>query len=63
VDSITSLISQSVCEYQTDVGLADYALFVGKQAAGIIEAKKGTPAYKITTVKEQTKVMLLPISN
>ena len=38
-------------------------LFVGKQAAGIIEAKKEAIAYNITTVQEQTKVMLLPISN
>jgi type I restriction enzyme R subunit len=40
---------------QTDVDLADYALFVGKQAAGIIEAKKGALAYNITTVQEQTQ--------
>lgn len=29
----------AVREYQTDVGPADYALFVDKQAVGIIEAK------------------------
>ena len=26
-------------EYQTDVGPADYVLFVGKQAVGVVEAK------------------------
>lgn len=31
---------QAVREYQTDVGPADYALFVGKKAGGIVEAKK-----------------------
>ena len=55
MDSITGLISQAVREYQTDVGLADYALFVGKQAAEIIEAKKEALAYNITTVEEQTQ--------
>ena len=33
-------IGQAVREYQTDVGPADYVLFVGKQAVGVIEAKK-----------------------
>ena len=27
-------------EYQTDVGPADYVLFVDKKAVGVIEAKK-----------------------
>lgn len=30
----------AVREYQTDIGPADYALFVDKKAVGVIEAKK-----------------------
>jgi len=44
----------AVREYQTDVGPADYALFVDKKAAGVIEAKKEDLAHKITEVEEQT---------
>ena len=44
----------AVREYQTDVGLADYMLFVDKKAAGVIEAKKEDLAHKITEVEEQT---------
>ena len=44
----------AVREYQTDVGPADYALFVDKKALGIVEAKKEDLAHKITEVEEQT---------
>jgi len=44
----------AVREYQTDVGPADYALFVDKKATGVIEAKKEDLAHKITEVEEQT---------
>lgn len=33
-------LGQAVLEYQTDVGPADYVLFVDKKAIGVIEAKK-----------------------
>lgn len=45
----------AVREYQTDVGPADYVLFVDKKAVGVIEAKKEDLAHKITEVEEQTK--------
>ncbi|MDP2804909.1 MAG: DEAD/DEAH box helicase family protein, partial [Gallionellaceae bacterium] len=45
---------QAVREYQTDVGPADYVLFVDKKAVGVIEAKKADLAHKITEVEEQT---------
>jgi type I restriction enzyme R subunit len=32
---------QAVREYQTDVGPADYVLFIDKKAVGVIEAKTG----------------------
>ncbi|WP_328515328.1 HsdM family class I SAM-dependent methyltransferase [Marinobacterium marinum] len=44
----------AVREYQTDVGPADYVLFVGKQAVGVIEAKPEDWGEKITTVEEQS---------
>jgi type I restriction enzyme R subunit len=44
----------AVREYQTDVGPADYALFVDKQAVGVIEAKREKEAQNITTVEEQS---------
>ncbi|TOK91998.1 hypothetical protein CGI07_24440, partial [Vibrio parahaemolyticus] len=33
-------IGQAIREYQTDVGPADYVLFVDKKAVGVIEAKR-----------------------
>ncbi len=44
----------AVREYQTDIGPADYALFVDKQAVGVIEAKPEAWGHKITTVEEQS---------
>ena len=48
-------LGQAVREYQTDVGFADYVLFVGRKAVGVIEAKKEKMAHNITTVEEQTQ--------
>lgn len=45
---------QAVREYQTDVGPADYVLFVDKKAIGVIEAKPEDWGQKITTVEEQS---------
>ncbi|MEW8509001.1 MAG: DEAD/DEAH box helicase family protein, partial [Candidatus Thiodiazotropha sp.] len=44
----------AVREYQTDVGPADYVLFVDKKAVGVIEAKPEDWGQKITTVEEQS---------
>ncbi|MCY4593178.1 MAG: DEAD/DEAH box helicase family protein [Bryobacterales bacterium] len=44
----------AVREYQTDVGPADYALFVDKKAVGVVEAKPEDWGHKITTVEEQS---------
>jgi type I restriction enzyme R subunit len=41
-------------EYQTDIGPADYALFVDKKAVGVIEAKPEDWGHKITTVEDQS---------
>jgi type I restriction enzyme R subunit len=45
----------AVREYQTDVGPADYVLFVDKQAVGVIEAKPEEWGHKITTVEAQSE--------
>src|SRR5450759_5204806 len=44
----------AVKEYQTDIGPADYALFVDKKAVGVIEAKPNDWGHKITTVEDQS---------
>lgn len=44
----------AVREYQTDVGPADYALFVDGKAVGILEAKPEDWGQRITTVEEQS---------
>src|SRR5690554_2737861 len=45
----------AVREYQTDVGPADYVLFVDNKAVGVIEAKPETWGEKITTVEVQSQ--------
>jgi type I restriction enzyme R subunit len=47
-------LGQAVREYYTDIGPADYVLFVDKKAVGVIEAKKEDLAHKLTEVEEQT---------
>lgn len=46
---------QAVREYSTDVGPADYVLFVDKKAVGVIEAKRKSKGENITTVEGQTE--------
>lgn len=45
---------QAVREYTTDVGPADYVLFVDKIPVGVVEAKKESLGHNITTVEDQT---------
>ena len=44
----------AVREYQTDVGPADYVLFVDKKPVGVVEAKPAVWGEKITIVEEQS---------
>ena len=44
----------TVREYQTDVGPADYVLFIDKKPVGVVEAKPEGWGEKITTVEEQS---------
>jgi len=45
----------AVREYLTDVGPADYVLFVDRKPVGIIEAKKEDEGHRLTVVEEQSK--------
>ncbi|MGD1064983.1 MAG: restriction endonuclease subunit R, partial [Terracidiphilus sp.] len=45
----------AVREYPTDIGPADYVLFVNRRAVGVIEAKPEEWGHKITTVEEQAE--------
>ena len=44
----------AVREYLTDIGPADYVLFVDQAAVGVIEAKREELGQNITTVEDQT---------
>ncbi len=44
----------AVREYQTDIGPADYVLFVDKNAVGVIEAKREEVGQNITAIEDQT---------
>jgi len=45
----------AVREYSTDIGPADYVLFVDRQAVGVIEAKPESWGHKITTAEDQAE--------
>ncbi len=42
-------------EYQTDVGPADYVLFVDRKPVGIIEAKREEEGHRLTVAEDQSK--------
>ena len=44
----------AVKEYMTDVGPADYVLFVDKRPVGIIEAKRDEEGHRLTVVEDQS---------
>ncbi|HRI05212.1 MAG TPA: type I restriction-modification enzyme R subunit C-terminal domain-containing protein [Pyrinomonadaceae bacterium] len=44
----------AIREYQTDVGPADYVLFVDKKPVGVIEAKGEDHGFQLTQVEEQS---------
>jgi type I restriction enzyme, R subunit len=45
----------AIREYQTDIGPADYVLFVDKKPVGIIEAKRAEEGVHLTMHEEQTE--------
>ncbi len=44
----------AVREYQTDIGPADYVLFVNRKPVGVIEAKREESGEKLTVVEDQS---------
>ena len=44
----------AIREYQTDVGPADYVLFINKEPVGVVEAKPEDWGQKITAVEDQS---------
>ena len=48
-------LGQAIREYQTDVGPADYVLFVNKKAVGVIEAKREDEGHHLTKHESQTE--------
>lgn len=44
----------AVREYPTDTGEADHVLFVGREACGVIEAKKDEAGERLTVAEQQT---------
>ena len=49
----------AVREYQTDIGPADYVLFIDKKPIGVVEAKPKKRGHNITTVEEQSGKLCL----
>ncbi len=52
--NLAANLGVAIREYVTDVGEADYVLFVDKKPVGIIEAKREELAEKLSTVEEQS---------
>jgi len=53
--NLTDGVGQAVREYVTDVGPADYVLFVNKRAVGVIEAKREEEGHRLTVHETQTE--------
>lgn len=47
-------IGIAIREYQTDIGPADYVLFVEKKPVGVIEAKRENEGVRLTSVEDQS---------
>lgn len=52
--NLTAGIGVAIREYQTDIGPADYILFVDKKPVGVIEAKRSDEGLKLTVVEDQS---------
>ncbi len=52
--NLSAGLGVAIREYQTDIGPADYVLFVDRKAVGIIEAKREEEGVRLTTVEEQS---------
>ena len=53
--NLNATIGIAIREYQTDIGPADYVLFVDKKPIGIIEAKRAEEAVHLTMHEDQSE--------
>ena len=53
--NLSAALGVAVREYQTDIGPADYVLFVNKQPIGIIEAKRAEEGVHLTMHEDQSE--------
>ena len=53
--NLTAGLGVAVTEYQTDIGPADYVLFVAGKPVGVIEAKKEEEGVRLTVHEAQSK--------
>ena len=53
--NLNARLGVAVREYQTDIGPADYVLFVDRQPVGIIEAKRAEEGVRLTYHEEQSE--------
>lgn len=51
---LNAAMGVAVCEYYTDAGVADYALFVNGKPLGIVEAKPENEGVHLTQVEDQS---------
>lgn len=52
--NLSAAIGVAVREYQTDIGPADYVLFVERKPIGVIEAKKEEEGQRLTVAEDQS---------
>lgn len=52
--NLSASLGVAVREYSTDIGPADYILFVEKKPVGVIEAKRAEEGVKLTTHEQQS---------
>jgi type I restriction enzyme R subunit len=52
--NLSAGLGVAVREYQTDIGPADYVLFVDRRPVGVVEAKREKEGHRLTVVEEQS---------
>src|SRR5438128_445592 len=52
--NLAAAVGVAVREYQTDIGPADYILFVNKKPVGVIEAKREEEGVRLTVHEDQS---------
>ena len=53
--NLNAALGVAIREYPTDVGPADYVLFVDRKPVGIIEAKREEEGHRLTVAEDQTQ--------